>query len=132
MIDYTNLIADGYIREEYRTCEIFFTPTPCGFEKPSEKLIKLQKAYNEYKKSTGDVTTFTFLHKAEFDAFGNRVDNEEFTNENMENQKIEYEKMLKNDPFIKTLTDEDLEKVQWTVISSYENCFHPKMTKRLD
>ena len=132
MIDYSSLIADGYVREEYRICEIFFVPTLSGYEHANKKSVELQKAYEEYKRKTGDACTFTFLHKAEFDNFGNRVNNKEFTEGNMLRQKEEYKKMMENNPFIKTLTPEDIEKLQWSAISSYEKSFHTKMTRRLD
>lgn len=117
---YESRSLDGYQRDEYRVCELYWNNA-------TKHLEKLQK---EYERVCRKPITFTYLHSADFDCYGNLISNVHAA-ENRKRVRIEMEKLRKENKFLKSLPDEDFEKVEYRTISSHDTRFTRKATKRL-
>lgn len=111
-----NTINYGYTRDEYRECEIYWD----GSTKTSKKI------QDKYREACKKPITFSYLHSADFDGYGNQIKNAH-AKENRERVNIEIEKILNDNPFLKSLTQQEIDLMQYRPISSYEAHFQRKM-----
>lgn len=117
---YESRNLDGYQRDEYRVCELYWNNA-------TKHLEKLQAAY---KKACKEPITFAYLHSADFDCYGNLISNVH-AKENRERVRIELEKLRNENEFLKSLPESDFQSVEYRTISTYETRFKRKATKRL-
>lgn len=117
---YESRSLDGYQRDEYRVCELYWPDA-------TKHLEKLQKSY---RKACARPITFTYLHSADFDCYGNLIPNVH-AKENRGRVQIELEKLRNENEFLKSLPESDFQSVEYRTISTYEARFKRKVTKRL-
>ena len=126
MFNYSTLINDGYIREETRTCEIhFLTPNSKYFEKDKKQFELLSNLEERYKQECDKPIQFEYLHKAEFDAFGNLIPGT-YLDENTHAWRTAFQKALSDSPFFQSLNQAELSKAKWFPVSTYETNFISK------
>ena len=118
--NYERRTLEGYQRDEYRTCEIYFGDS-------TRHLVKLQE---EYKRKCKEPITFSYLHSADFDCYGNLISNVH-AKENRERVRIELEKLRQENEFLKSLSDSDFANIEYRPIATYEAHFTRKNTNRL-
>lgn len=116
---YETKSLDGYQRDEYRTCELYWPNA-------TKHLEKLQKTYQRVCPKS---ITFTYLHSADFDCYGNLIPNVH-AKENRERVRVEMEKLRNENEFLRSLPDNDFQSMEYRTISAYEAHFTRKSTKR--
>lgn len=122
MIDFFNNSPNllGYTRDEYRVCEIYWSNA-------TKRCLKLQK---EYELTYPERITFTYLHSADFDCYGNIIPNVH-AKENRERAQKELRKLKAEHPFLKNLPIVDLNMMEYRPIATYEAHFQRKATNGL-
>lgn len=122
MVDYAKILNQGYIREEKRLCEVFFTDTTLSTDK---KLIALQE---ELERHCPEPITFEITHKVELDHFGNVISGV-YLKENTKQVKGSLAKLREENEYLKSLPDESWSKINFKVVSAYETKFTSKGKK---